>query len=85
MSSAREMQAQSAPGVSERIFLFLRLIVISKTVEVLRRKKPELSFPFILFRLPLSFHRKARGAKMGNGMRKTEENAQEQILTSLEM
>ena len=47
-------------GVSDRIFLFLRLTVIFKTVEVLR-KKPELSFPFLLLPPLLSSQRSRDG------------------------
>lgn len=65
-------------GVSDRIFLLLRLKAIFKTVEVLR-KKPELSFSFLILP-PLLSSQRSRDARM----RRAEEKAWE-LLTGSEM
>lgn len=65
-------------GVSDRIFLLVRLKAIFKTVEVLR-KKPELSFPFLTLPPLLSSQRSRDTSK-----RRPEENAWE-LLTGSEM
>lgn len=60
-------------GVSDRIFLFPRLITISQTVEVLRRKKPKFSLLRLLLPPLLFSHRRAGGAEMGDRIRAEED------------
>lgn len=73
----RQGSPHLALGVSERIPQVPRLIATPKTVKIVRRKKAELSFPFLLLPPLLSSHGRARGTGLGEGRTRAEEEAQE--------